>query len=135
MFRAVLALALLLVGTVAFYAPAATRPARMVMLFGGKKTSTPTSNVGKTSSISQGAYVPEGLTREQYEKVLAEQAKSAEAKKKKFFKGKQTESLTEWMLKEAKKGLSGKDLNIKGHRMVKAKYDEFYTDDQSGVTW
>lgn len=134
MFRTVLALALLLVSAVAFYAPAATRPARMVMLFGGKKT-TSTPAPTKTSSISQGTYVPEGLTREQYEKVLAEQAKAAEAKKKKFFKGKQTETLTEWMQKEAKKGLTGKDLNLKGHRMVKAKYDEFYTDDQSGVTW
>jgi hypothetical protein len=54
----------------------------------------------------------------------------AKAKKaKKFTIGKETESLTEWMLKEEKKGNSGKGLLLKGHRMVKAKYEEFYTDE------
>jgi hypothetical protein len=53
----------------------------------------------------------------------------AKAKKaKRFAIGKETESLTEWMLKEEKKGNSGKGL-LKGHRMVKAKYEEFYTDE------
>ena len=47
--------------------------------------------------------------------------------KAKFPKGKVTESLTEWMDKYEKKGISGKDLNLKGHRMVKVKYDSFTT--------
>jgi hypothetical protein len=33
------------------------------------------------------------------------------------------------MLKEEKKGNSGKGLLLKGHRMVKCKYPEFYTDE------
>jgi hypothetical protein len=60
---------------------------------------------------------------------LAEQKAKADAKKKKFFIGKETESLTEWMEKFAQKGITGKDLLKKGHRMVKAKYDNFYTDE------
>lgn len=76
-----------------------------------------------------GSYVPAGLTKEQYEKVLAEEAKKKAAKAKKFPLGKNPESLTEWMLKCEKKGLSGKDMNLKGHRMVKAKYDGFYTNE------
>jgi hypothetical protein len=56
--------------------------------------------------------------------------KDAAAKKAaKFPKGKVTESLTEWVERCEKKGLSGKDMNLKGHRMVKAKYDSFYTNE------
>ena len=44
-----------------------------------------------------------------------------EKKAKKFVIGKQAETLTEWMLKEEKKGNSGKGLLLKGHRMVKCK--------------
>jgi len=43
--------------------------------------------------------------------------------------GKETLSLTGWMLQEKAKGLEGKDLLYKGHRMVKAKYDGWYTDE------
>ena len=108
----------------------------MSMMFGGNKKSDSSSTYEiNKGSANKGAYVPDGLTPAQYAKLQEEQAKALEAKKKKFFKGKVTESLTEWMEKESKKGLSGKDLNIKGHRMVKAKYDEFYTNEQSGVTW
>ena len=60
--------------------------------------------------------------------MKAEAAKKAQ-KAKKFPKGKEPETLTEWMLKEEKKGNVGKGLLLKGHRMVKAKYDEFYTDE------
>jgi ssDNA-binding replication factor A large subunit len=105
----------------------------MLFGFGGKKT-TEEYQINQ-GSANKGTYIPDGISKEQYAKVLAEEAKKADAKKKKFPKGKETESLTEWMAKEEKKGLSGKDLNIKGHRMVKAKYPEFYTDEQSGVSW
>ena len=60
--------------------------------------------------------------------VQAEQAAKAK-KAKKFVIGKEPETLTEWMLKEEKKGNSGKGLLLKGHRMVKAKYEEFYTNE------
>ena len=36
--------------------------------------------------------------------------------------------MTEWMLEQKKKGLEGKELLKKGHRIVKAKYEDFYTD-------
>lgn len=60
--------------------------------------------------------------------MKAEAAKKL-TKAKKFPKGKEPETLTEWMEKEAKKGNTGKQLLLKGHRMVKAKYDEFYTNE------
>ena len=60
--------------------------------------------------------------------MKAEEEKKAK-KAGKFKIGKEPESLTEWMVKCEKKGLSGKDMNLKGHRMVKAKYDSFYTDE------
>lgn len=74
-----------------------------------------------------GTYVPEGLTAAQYEQVLANQAAQANKKKQKFPKGKEPETLTEWMLKEKAKGNEGKGLLLKGHRMVKAKDDGWYT--------
>ena len=77
---------------------------------------------------NKGTYVPEGLTAEQYAKVLKEEAEKKQKKLSKFPKGKEPETLTEWMVKNEQKGLKGVDLLRKGHRMVKAKYDEFYTD-------
>ncbi len=78
---------------------------------------------------NKGTYVPDGVSKEAYEKFLKAEAEKAAAKKKKFPKGKQAETLTEWMLKEQAKGNTGKGLLLKGHRMVKAKYDEFYTNE------
>ena len=78
---------------------------------------------------NKGSYVPEGLSKEAYAKFQKEEEAAKVARAKKFVIGKQTESLTEWMLKEEKKGNVGKGLLLKGHRMVKAKYDEFYTDE------
>jgi hypothetical protein len=60
---------------------------------------------------------------------LASEAEKKAKKAEKFPKGKQTESLTEWLEKEAKKGNTGKKLLAKGHRMVKAKYDGWYTNE------
>ena len=99
------------------------------MVFGGgSKKSAPTSYKVGEGSANKGNYIPEGLTKAQYDKILAEEAVKKAAKAKKFPKGKEPESLTAWMDKEAKKGNVGKGLLLKGHRMVKAKYDEFYTD-------
>jgi len=79
-------------------------------------------------TANKGTYIPEGLTKAAYDKFLAEEAKKKAAIKKRFPKGKEPETLTEWMLNEAKKGNSGPDLLTKGHRMVKAKYDGWYID-------
>ena len=102
----------------------------MTMLFGKSKAaakpSKETFKVGQTAN--KGTYVPDGLTAEQYAKQLAAEAKAKAQKQSKFPKGRVTLSLTEWMEQEKKKGYEGKDLLLKGHRMVKAKYDEFYTD-------
>ena len=76
---------------------------------------------------NKGTYIPDGLTPAQYEAFLKKEAELKAKKQTKFPKGKETESLTEWMLKEKAKGLEGKDLNLKGHRMVKVKYDSFIT--------
>ncbi len=76
----------------------------------------------------KGGYVPAGLTPEQYQAVLEKEEAERNAKKQKFFLGKETESLTEWMQVNEKKGLKGVELNRKGHKMVKAKYDGWYTD-------
>ena len=78
---------------------------------------------------NKGSYIPEGLSKEAYAKFQKEEAAQKAAKAKKFVIGKQAETLTEWMLKEEKKGNSGKGLLLKGHRMVKCKYPEFYTDE------
>lgn len=74
-------------------------------------------------------YVPEGLSKEAYEAFLKKEAEKKAVKAKKFPKGKEPETLTEWMLKEQAKGNVGKGLLLKGHRMVKAKYDEWYTNE------
>ena len=112
----------------------------MTMLFGlgPKKTgaapakaatkSTPANYKVGEGSANKGTYVPEGLTKAQYDKFLAEEAAKKAKKAVKFPKGKEPETLTEWMLKEQKKGNVGKGLLYKGHRLVKAKYDEWYTD-------
>ena len=99
----------------------------MTMLFGGGKKATSDYKVGE-GSANKGSYVPEGLTKAQYDKFVAEEKLKKDAKAKKFPKGKEPESLTQWMEKEKKKGNEGKDLLYKGHRMVKAKYPGWYTD-------
>ena len=78
---------------------------------------------------NKGTYVPEGLSKEAYAKFVKEEEAAKAKNAKKFVIGKQAETLTEWMLKEEKKGNSGKGLLLKGHRMVKCKYPEFYTDE------
>jgi hypothetical protein len=72
--------------------------------------------------------VPDGLTPEQYSKFLAAEATKKVSAKKNFPLGKNVETLTEWMLEEEKLGNSGKDL-LKRHRLVKCKYDGWYTDE------
>ena len=104
----------------------------MSMLFGGGKKKTDFKvNEG---TANKGTYVPDGLTKAQYDKVLAEEAKKKAAKAKKFPKGKEVETLTEWMNNEAKKGNKGTDLLTKGHRMVKAKYSDWYIDSNPQLT-
>ena len=73
--------------------------------------------------------MPEGLTPAQYEAFLNAEEEKKEATKKRFPRGKSTQSLTEWMLEGENKGLKGQDLNRKGHKYVKAKYDSFYSDE------
>ena len=110
----------------------------MSMLFGGKKkekkAAAPAPTPSKKSSVSASGYIPDGLTKAQYEKVLADQEQKAAATKKRFPKGKQAETLTEWMEKEAKKGNTGTKLLTKGHRMVKAKYADWYVDKNEQLT-
>eukprot|EP00597_Dinobryon_sp_UTEXLB2267_P016556 CAMPEP_0201094144 /NCGR_PEP_ID=MMETSP0812-20130820/2534_1 /ASSEMBLY_ACC=CAM_ASM_000668 /TAXON_ID=98059 /ORGANISM="Dinobryon sp., Strain UTEXLB2267" /LENGTH=103 /DNA_ID=CAMNT_0047346613 /DNA_START=137 /DNA_END=448 /DNA_ORIENTATION=- len=100
----------------------------MLFNFGGKKAAPTEYKVGE-GTANKGTYVPEGISKEAYDKFLKAEAEKAAAKKKKFPKGKEPETLTEWMLKEEKKGNTGKNLLLKGHRMVKAKYDSFYTNE------
>ena len=76
---------------------------------------------------NKGSYVPDGITAEQYAAQLKKEADAQAKKKSKFPKGKEPETLTEWMLANKAKGLEGKDLLLKGHRMVKVKYDSFTT--------
>jgi len=107
-------------------------------LFGGKSAAKPAAKpvaktaakpVAKTAAkpVSGSGYIPDGLTPEQYSKFLAEEAKKADAKKKKFKIGKEPETLTEWFNKASTQyGTVGADVR-KGHRLVKAKYEEFYT--------
>ena len=99
----------------------------MTMLFGAKKTQA-SFEINK-GSANKGTYVPEGLTAAQYEAQLKKEAAEKKKKQSKFKIGKEPETLTEWMNKCEKKGLVGKDMLLKGHRMVKAKYSEFYTDE------
>ena len=127
MFRTIIVLLALCAVAMAYTA----RPARMTMLFGGaKKTpaAAPTSYKVGEGSANKGTYIPEGLTKAQYDKFLAEEAAKKSKKASKFPKGKEPLTLTEWMLQEKKKGNEGKDLLYKGHRLVKAKYPEWYTD-------
>ena len=132
MFRLFL-LVVLIASVAAFMAPGSSR-ARMApsMMFGKKKAAPTKKTAAKKGAVKTPAvsgYVPEGMTAESYAKALAADKKKAESMKKKFPIGKQAETLAEWMESCAKKGLKGKDMNLKGHRMVKAKYDEFYTDE------
>jgi len=126
----------------------------MMFNFGGKKTvatppkgqvatkaapkptakAAPKGKVGSSvfknneGSANKGSYVPEGLSAEQYSKFLAAESAKKDKAAKRFPLGKEVETLTEWMDKEAKLGFTGKDL-LKRHRLVKAKYEEFYTDE------
>ena len=82
---------------------------------------------GSANNARLGGYVPDGISPEQYAKVKAEEKAKAEKSKKKFKIGKQVETLTEWQAREQKKfGAQGANIR-KGHRLVKAKYEEFYT--------
>jgi len=78
---------------------------------------------------NKGTYIPEGLTKAQYDAQLKKEAEAKAKKTSKFKIGKEPETLTEWMLKEKAKGNEGKGLLLKGHRMVKAKYDGWYTNE------
>ena len=104
----------------------------MSMLFGGgnKKTNFKVNE----GTANKGTYIPDGLTKAQYDKVLAEEAKAKATKAKKFPKGKQVETLSEWMNAEAKKGNRDEDLLTKGHRMVKAKYSDWYIESNPQLT-
>lgn len=73
--------------------------------------------------------MPEGLSAEQYAKFLAEEDAKAQKQKKRFPKGKEVETLDDWIQACEKKGLKGKGMNLKGHRMVKAKDPNWYTDE------
>ena len=148
MFRLFL-LVVLIASVAAFMAPGSSRARMAPSMMFGKKKAAPTKKTAakkgavktpaptKKTAAKKGAvktpavsgYVPEGMTAESYAKALAADKKKAESMKKKFPIGKQAETLAEWMESCAKKGLKGKDMNLKGHRMVKAKYDEFYTDE------
>ena len=108
---------------------AAAKPARMTMLFGGKKTSANANYQVNQGTANKGTYIPEGLTKAQYEAQLKKEAEDKKKKASKFKIGKEPETLTEWVLKCEAKGLKGKDMLLGGHRMVKAKYAEFYTDE------
>jgi hypothetical protein len=90
--------------------------------------STTSSSMQLLAKKAPAPYVPDGLSEAEYKAALAKEAKKEESNKKRFVKGKLVESLTEWALNNEKKGLVGKDMNLKGHRMVKAKYDGWYTD-------
>ena len=81
---------------------------------------------GSANNARFGGYVPDGLTAEQYAKQLAAEKNKAAAQKRKFKIGKQVETLTEWQIAQTKNyGNKGADIR-KGHRLVKAKYEEFY---------
>lgn len=81
---------------------------------------------GSANNARLGGYVPDGLTAEQYAKQLAAEKTKAAAQKKKFKIGKEVETLTEWQIAQTKNfGSKGADIR-KGHRLVKAKYEEFY---------
>mmetsp|Transcript_7527 Transcript_7527/g.12515 ORF Transcript_7527/g.12515 Transcript_7527/m.12515 type:complete len:148 (-) Transcript_7527:187-630(-) len=137
----VLLIVLLAASALAFNARVAPKPARMSMLFnfGGKKDAPKKSApaASKTGgsykpgagTANKGTYVPEGLSKAQYEAFLKSEAEAKAKKAKKFVIGKEVETLTEWMEAEAKKGNTGVQLNTKGHRMVKAKDPAWYTDE------
>jgi hypothetical protein len=67
-------------------------------------------------------------TKEQYAKFAKDQADKKLKNTKKFYVGKNAETLTEWMLAEEKKGNVGKGL-LSNHRLVKCKYEGWYTDE------
>ena len=81
-----------------------------------------------TKLQGKGQYIPDGLTKEQYAKFAKDQADKKIKNTKKFYVGKNAETLTEWMLAEEKKGNVGKGL-LSNHRLVKCKYEGWYTDE------
>eukprot|EP01039_Chlorochromonas_danica_P009371 gene9371-10347_t len=137
-FSAILLLAFFAIATAFSAFPAATKPARMVMLqinLGNKpllpvkKIVTPpvTPKTIKELSQNQGQpYIPDGLSPQEYAKFVAEEAAKKSANVKKV-QSKPSESLTEWLDKNAEKGLVGRELNKKGHRFPKFKYDGWFT--------
>mmetsp|Transcript_22512 Transcript_22512/g.21632 ORF Transcript_22512/g.21632 Transcript_22512/m.21632 type:complete len:160 (-) Transcript_22512:257-736(-) len=79
----------------------------------------------KTSKLGGNSYVPNGLTREQYEKVRqGEVNKKAKNYQKNVAKAGKFEDYTDFYLKrgtDVKQGWK-KDVNL-GHKMVKTKFD------------
>lgn len=130
----------LVAAAVAFNSKAASRPAKISMLFGagGKKTTSKAAApakpaakpAAKVSSQAAAGYVPEGLTQAQYQKFLADEEAKKAKKAAKFPKGKQPETLTEWFDKATSQFGTGKDVRV-GHRIVKLKYEEGYGPDPS----
>mmetsp|Transcript_11400 Transcript_11400/g.10321 ORF Transcript_11400/g.10321 Transcript_11400/m.10321 type:complete len:136 (+) Transcript_11400:224-631(+) len=114
----------------AFYISSSqVRPSKLTMLFNFGKKPESTTKSSTTKQVSKDTYIPAGLTPAQYQAYLKAEDEKKLAKKTKFPRGKVTESLTEWMAKNEEKGIAGKDLNLKGHRMVKTKYEGWYTDE------
>eukprot|EP01041_Mallomonas_annulata_P009417 gene9417-19548_t len=119
----------------AFNAPARAQTSSALSAFNfGKKSAPAPAPASKDFKVNQGtanlgSYVPAGLSKEQYEKQLKAESEAKAKKAKKFTIGKQPETLTEWMEKCEKQGLVGKDMLLKGHRMVKAKDPNWYTDE------
>eukprot|EP01031_Cornospumella_fuschlensis_P030034 gene30034-36272_t len=136
MFKFLLFFALLAAVTAFTAFPAATKAPRLCMVGNGLSAQRPSNKLSYSApavnykdNSNKSGYVPDGLNEEQYKKfVAAEAAKKAQVKNK-FFKGKEVETLTEWMQENESKGLKGVELNRKGHKMVKAKYDGWYTND------
>mmetsp|Transcript_9538 Transcript_9538/g.10254 ORF Transcript_9538/g.10254 Transcript_9538/m.10254 type:complete len:139 (-) Transcript_9538:476-892(-) len=128
----VLLIAFAIASAFTYQTPGTVRAPRLFMaaVANNKNTKVPpkATTTAKATQVVKGGYVPAGLTPEQYQAVLEKEAAEKNAKKQKFFLGKETESLTEWMQVNEKKGLKGVELNRKGHKMVKAKYDGWYTD-------
>uniref|UniRef100_A0A7S2YM18 Uncharacterized protein n=1 Tax=Entomoneis paludosa TaxID=265537 RepID=A0A7S2YM18_9STRA len=79
----------------------------------------------KVGEITDGSYVPNGLTKEQYAKIRAgEQAKKAANYEKNVKKAGVFEDFTDWYAKRGTElGQDWKQKVTLGHQMVKTKYD------------
>jgi hypothetical protein len=79
----------------------------------------------KLGKITDKSYVPNGLTKEQYEKIrLAEVAKKEANYKKNVAKAGKFEDFTEWYKQRGTDTSQGWINSVtRGHRMVKTKYD------------